>query len=76
MHTWRARCPTAASQAAVLATLLDAPEHDKEVEKIEEVVAHEMVPRKHPNHSSEFWEYLAWYPKMERARGFIKGVAF
>jgi len=43
---------------------------------IEYVVAHELAHRKHPNHSREFWAYLGRYPKAERARGFIMGVAF
>ena len=43
---------------------------------IEYVVAHELVHRLHPNHSQEFWAYLSRYPKAERARGFILGVAF
>jgi predicted metal-dependent hydrolase len=43
---------------------------------VEYVVAHEMAHRKHPNHSKAFWAYLGRYPKTERARGFIQGVAF
>jgi predicted metal-dependent hydrolase len=43
---------------------------------IEYVVAHELVHRKHPNHSKEYWAYLARYPEAERARGFIMGIAF
>ena len=43
---------------------------------LEYVVAHELVHRLHPNHSQEFWAYLSRYPKAERARGFILGVAF
>ena len=43
---------------------------------IEYVVAHELVHRKHPNHSKEFWAYLGRHPKAERARGFIMGVAY
>lgn len=43
---------------------------------IEHVVAHELAHRKHPNHSKEFWAYLARHPKAERARGFIMGIAF
>jgi predicted metal-dependent hydrolase len=43
---------------------------------IEYVVAHELAHRKYPHHSKEFWAYLNHYPKMERARGFLLGVAF
>jgi predicted metal-dependent hydrolase len=43
---------------------------------IEYVVAHELAHRKHANHSKEFWAYLSRYPKAERARGFIMGIAF
>ena len=43
---------------------------------IEYVVAHELAHRKHANHSKEFWTYLSRYPKAERARGFIMGIAF
>jgi predicted metal-dependent hydrolase len=43
---------------------------------VEYVVAHEMAHRKHANHSKAFWVYLGRYPKTERARGFIQGVAF
>ena len=43
---------------------------------IEYVVAHELTHRKYPNHSQEFWAFVSRYPKTERARGFILGVAF
>lgn len=43
---------------------------------VEYVVAHELVHRRIPNHSEEFWTYLNQYPKAELARGFILGVAF
>lgn len=42
---------------------------------IEYVVAHELTHRRHSNHSKEFWAYLGRYPKAERARGFIMGMA-
>ncbi len=43
---------------------------------VEYVVAHELAHRKYPNHSREFWNYLSRFPKAERARGFIMGLAF
>lgn len=43
---------------------------------IEYVVAHELAHRKHPNHSRQFWELVKRYPKAERARGFVMGLAF
>jgi predicted metal-dependent hydrolase len=44
---------------------------------IDYVIAHELTHRVHPNHSAEFWEFLGEaYPLTERARGFIRGVAF
>ncbi len=44
---------------------------------IDYVIAHELLHRKHPGHSPEFWEELkAAYPLTERARGFIQGMDF
>jgi predicted metal-dependent hydrolase len=43
---------------------------------VDYVIAHELAHRKYPNHSREFWSYVGRYPKAERARGFIIGVAF
>ncbi|NLF15274.1 MAG: M48 family metallopeptidase [Anaerolineaceae bacterium] len=40
------------------------------------VVAHELAHRKYSNHGPEFWALLGRYPRSERARGFIQGVAF
>lgn len=43
---------------------------------VDYVIAHELAHRKFPNHSAEYWAYLARYPLTERARGFIEGVRF
>lgn len=43
---------------------------------VDYVLAHELAHRKYPNHSQAFWDYLARYPEVERARGFIEGIAF
>jgi hypothetical protein len=44
---------------------------------VDYVIAHELMHRKHPNHSKSFWDELrAAYPLTEKARGFIQGVGF
>ncbi len=44
---------------------------------VDYVIAHEMLHRKHPNHSDVFWNELrAAYPLAEQAHGFIDGVSF
>ncbi len=44
---------------------------------VDYVIAHELMHRKHPNHSASFWSELrAAFPLTDRARGFISGVGF
>ncbi len=44
---------------------------------VDYVIAHELMHRKFPNHSAEFWkELIAAYPLAEKARGFVEGAFF
>jgi predicted metal-dependent hydrolase len=43
---------------------------------IDYLVAHELAHCKVPGHGLEFWALVSRYPKTERARGFLLGVAF
>lgn len=44
---------------------------------VDYVIAHELLHRKHPGHSPEFWDELKTaFPLTERARGFIHGIDF
>ena len=40
------------------------------------VLVHELTHLLHAGHGPEFWAMLAAYPRTERARGFLEGVAF
>lgn len=39
------------------------------------VVLHELAHLLVPGHGADFWELLAVYPRLERARGYLEGVA-
>ncbi|KAA1422604.1 M48 family metallopeptidase [Mumia zhuanghuii] len=42
---------------------------------IDYVLVHELVHLLVPHHGPEFWAYVERYPRTERARGFLEGVA-
>ncbi|WP_370618337.1 M48 family metallopeptidase [Mumia sp. Pv 4-285] len=42
---------------------------------IDYVLLHELVHLLVPHHGPEFWAYVERYPRTERARGFLEGVA-
>ncbi|MBX3085395.1 MAG: M48 family metallopeptidase [Anaerolineae bacterium] len=43
---------------------------------VDYILAHEICHRKYPNHSQEFWDYLASYPHTQKAIGFIEGIGY
>ncbi len=42
---------------------------------VEYVLVHELAHLKVPGHGEDFWELVAGYPRAERARGYLEGVA-
>lgn len=43
---------------------------------IDYVLLHELAHLIHPNHSPDFWQELASYPRLEAARAFLDGASF
>lgn len=42
---------------------------------VDYVLFHELAHLVIPSHNSEFWELVSRYPKAERARGYLEGIA-
>lgn len=42
---------------------------------VDYVILHELTHLLQPGHGREFWSLLDSYPRTERARGFLEGVA-
>ena len=42
---------------------------------IDYVLLHELAPLIVPSHNARFWQLVGRYPKTERARGYLEGVA-
>lgn len=42
---------------------------------VDYVLVHELAHLKVPGHGEDFWDLVAGYPKAERARGYLEGVA-
>jgi predicted metal-dependent hydrolase len=42
---------------------------------VDYVLLHELAHLLEPSHSARFWQLLQSYPKLERARGYLEGVA-
>ncbi|MGB9378905.1 MAG: M48 family metallopeptidase [Mycobacteriales bacterium] len=42
---------------------------------VDYVLVHELAHLKVPGHDADFWRLVAGYPKAERARGYLEGVA-
>ena len=65
-----ASCTPAEGTIRVSDRLRDVPEH-----VLDYVLLHELAHLLVPGHGKGFWRLLASYPRLERARGFLDGLA-
>ena len=65
-----ASCTPAEGTIRVSDRLRDVPEH-----VLDYVLLHELAHLLVPGHGPAFWRLLASYPRLERARGFLDGLA-
>ena len=42
---------------------------------VDYVLVHELVHLRVPGHGPDFWELVERYPRAQRARGYLEGVA-
>ena len=65
-----ASCTPAEGTIRVSDRLRDVPDH-----VLDYVLLHELAHLLVPGHGPAFWRLLASYPRLERARGFLDGLA-
>lgn len=70
MTTRWASCTSGSGTIRMSARLRSMPEW-----VIDYVLLHELAHLIEPNHSSRFWTWVDRYPKAERAKGYLEGVA-
>lgn len=65
-----ASCTPAEGTIRVSDRLMDVPDH-----VLDYVLLHELAHLLVPGHGKAFWRLLASYPRLDRARGFLDGLA-
>ncbi|MGL4172663.1 MAG: M48 metallopeptidase family protein [Actinomycetota bacterium] len=69
-HTRWGSCTPAARRIRISVRMREMP-----VWVLDYVLLHELAHLIEPGHNPSFWALLASYPKTERARGYLEGVA-
>jgi predicted metal-dependent hydrolase len=65
-----ASCTPAEGTIRVSDRLRDVPDH-----VLDYVLLHELAHLLEPSHNARFWHWVDRYPKSERAKGYLEGVA-